>query len=127
MGPFKWEVHVFARLWPVRVMLRVSFTTGAVQSAIVAIAWLLVVHVAYGRGSVILWRRRDSVCTSSFTDRMTSCFHAMGLMGRIKHDVMVKRVRQLDVRHLQCLVEFVRMWHCGAKLAIHDCLVFVCI
>jgi len=38
MGPFKGEVPVFARLWPGRV--RVSFTTGAVRSAILATAGL---------------------------------------------------------------------------------------
>ena len=42
MGPFKGEVPVFARLWNVRVKVRVSFTTGAVQSAILATAGLLV-------------------------------------------------------------------------------------
>ena len=26
------------------------------------------VHVAYGCGSVLLWRRRDTLCTSGFTD-----------------------------------------------------------
>ena len=36
-------MHVFARLWPVRVRIRVSFTTGAVRSAILATAGLLVV------------------------------------------------------------------------------------
>ena len=40
MGPFKREVPDFARLWPVRV--RVSFTTGAVWSAMLATAGLLV-------------------------------------------------------------------------------------
>jgi len=40
MGPFKGEVPVFAKLWPVRV--RVSFTTGAVWSAILVTAGLLV-------------------------------------------------------------------------------------
>jgi len=30
MGPFKGEVPVFARLWPVRVRVRVSFTTEMV-------------------------------------------------------------------------------------------------
>jgi len=40
MGPFKREVPVFARLWPVKV--RVSFTTGAVRSAILETAGLLV-------------------------------------------------------------------------------------
>jgi len=42
MGPFKGEVPVFARLWPARVRVWVSFTTGAVQSAILATAGLLV-------------------------------------------------------------------------------------
>jgi len=42
MGPFKAEVPVFARLWPFRVRVRVSFTTtGAVRSAILATAGLL--------------------------------------------------------------------------------------
>ena len=42
MGPFKEEVPVFARLWPIRVRVRVSFTTGVVRSAILATAGLLV-------------------------------------------------------------------------------------
>ena len=44
MCPFKGEVTVFARLWPVRVRVRVrvSFMTAAVWSAILATAWLLV-------------------------------------------------------------------------------------
>ena len=42
MGLFKGEVPVFARLWPVRVNVRVSFTTGAVRSAILATAGFLV-------------------------------------------------------------------------------------
>jgi len=41
MGPFKQEVPVFARLWLVRVWVRVSFTTGAVRSAILATAGFL--------------------------------------------------------------------------------------
>ena len=45
MGPFKGEVPVFARLWPVMVRDTVSFTTGAVRSAtaILVTAGLLVV------------------------------------------------------------------------------------
>jgi len=42
MGPFKGEVPVFARLWPIRVRVRVSFMTGAVWSAILATAGLVV-------------------------------------------------------------------------------------
>ena len=48
MGPFKGKVPVFVRLWPVRVRIRVSFTTGAAQSAILATAGLLV-HVVSSR------------------------------------------------------------------------------
>ena len=42
MGLFKGDVPVFARLWPVRVRVGVSFTTGAVWLAILATAGLLV-------------------------------------------------------------------------------------
>ena len=42
MGPIKGKVPVFARLWPIGVKVRVSFTTGAVRSAILATAGLLV-------------------------------------------------------------------------------------
>jgi len=50
MGPFKGQVPVFARLWPVRVRVSfttapVSFTTGAVRSAILATAGLLVLFL----------------------------------------------------------------------------------
>jgi len=50
MDPFKGEVPVFARLWPVRV--RVSFTTGVVWSAIPATARLLVYISFYLRTEV---------------------------------------------------------------------------
>jgi len=43
MSPFKGEVPVFAILWTVRI--RVSFTTGAVWSTILATAGLLVFTV----------------------------------------------------------------------------------
>jgi len=42
ISPFNGEVPVFARLWPISVRVRVSFTTGAVRSAILATAGLLV-------------------------------------------------------------------------------------
>ena len=38
----------------------------------------------------------------------------MRLMDRIRHEVMFERVHHVavhNVRYLQCLVEFVRMWH----------------
>jgi len=64
MGPFKGEVPVFARLWPIRpswhaprrhlrVRVRVSFTTGAVRSAILATAGLLV-YIFTAQSAVLL-------------------------------------------------------------------------
>ena len=44
-GQFKGEVPVLPRLWPVRVRVRVSFTTEAVQSASLATAGLLVANL----------------------------------------------------------------------------------
>jgi len=52
-----------------------------------------------------------------------SRFHIMASVGRIKHDVTFRRVcqalvpdYQLDIRQLQCLVEFVRVWHLAQSL-----------
>jgi len=47
-GSVKGEIPVFARLWPVRVRVRVSFTTGALRSAILATAGLLVLVIHIG-------------------------------------------------------------------------------
>ena len=72
MGPFKGEVPVFARLWPIRVRVRFSFTSEAVRSVILATAWLLVyIPAAYGGG---IKRRcnpfvRPSVCLKTGTWR----------------------------------------------------------
>jgi len=42
MGQFKRKVPVFARLCPVRIAVKVNFTTGAVRSSILATVGLLV-------------------------------------------------------------------------------------
>ena len=47
MGPFKGDECLFLPDWPIRVRVRVSFTNGAVQSAILATAGLLVDIVYY--------------------------------------------------------------------------------
>jgi len=47
MGPFKGEMPVFARVWPVRVKVRVIFITGAVLSAILATAGCLLVMAMF--------------------------------------------------------------------------------
>jgi len=53
MGPFKGEVPVFARLWPITDRVRVSFTTGVVWSAILATAGLFVICLlAYPRNHI---------------------------------------------------------------------------
>jgi len=31
------------------------------------------VHVTYGRGSIVLWRRSDTLCTSGFMDDVIFC------------------------------------------------------
>ena len=59
MGPFRGAVPVFARLWPVRV--RVSFKTGAVRSAILATAGLLVLLSSVRRQRSGSRRRLSSV------------------------------------------------------------------
>jgi len=47
MVPFKGGVPIFARLWLFRVRVTVSFTTGAVWSAILATAGLLVQKLVF--------------------------------------------------------------------------------
>ena len=64
MGPFKGEVPVSARLWRVRVRVRISFTTGAVRSAILATAGLLVII-----SQSILKRRYSSVVLRGWLPR----------------------------------------------------------
>jgi len=55
-GPFKGEVPVFARLWPIRVRIRVSFTTGAVRSATLATAGFLVQIRANIQTNTLGWK-----------------------------------------------------------------------
>ena len=57
-----------------RVCLSVCLSTCACLSAIISselhsdLQLIFFVHVTYGSGSVLLWRRSDTLCTSSFTD-----------------------------------------------------------
>ena len=69
-------------------------------------------------GSVLLWRRCDNLYTFGFADddRPSLCFIACGQWARIKHDVMFRRSSpgggtSWTSGQLQCLVEFIRMWH----------------
>jgi len=79
-------------------------------------------HVACGRGSVLLWRRCEILCTSGFTNDVLFSYH----MFFIPQDQWTESSTTLclNVRRLQCLVEFVRMRRRGrTKSAIYDCLV----
>jgi len=67
MDPFKQEVPVVARLWPLRVRVRVSFTTGTIRSAIVATAGLLVLIVI-----VLVIQNNDDVCVCVGAERLSS-------------------------------------------------------
>jgi len=53
------------------------------------------VNVVRGHGSVFLRRHYDTLCTSGFTDDVMFSYHRAN--GRIKHDVMFGRVRQVAV------------------------------
>jgi len=75
---------------------------------------LIFMHVACGHGSVLLWRRCYTLCTS-------------GLVGpwdqpcRLQHDVTFQINSPgsgipFDVKQLHCLVEFTRMRHRGRNL-----------
>ena len=86
-----------------------------------ALAGLLVVHVACGRGSALQYVMLLPVLW------MTSCFHTMEPVGHNQarryvrvHRVAVPVGRQTTT---QCLVEFVGVWHRGS--AVYDCLVQV--
>jgi len=71
-------------------------------------------HVGYGRGSGFLWWCCDMSSTSWFVEYVI--FYTMGSIGQnqTRHYVSKKIARwqyKLDVRQLQCLVEFIRMQH----------------
>jgi len=52
-------------------------------------------HVACGRGSILLRRRRNMLVLPVLG--MTSCFHTMEPMSKVKHDVIIRRVHQVGV------------------------------
>ena len=51
-------------------------------------------HVACGRGSVLLWRRCDPLCTSGL--RMTSCFHIMPDSDKDTNHLSMRRPGEED-------------------------------
>ena len=62
------------------------------------LAYQFFVHVTYGRGSVLLWRRSDMLCTSGFMD----------------DDIFVHKPRLLDVA-----AQLKRSAHAALGLAIN--------
>ena len=77
------------------------------------------VHVACDRGPVLLWRHCNTLCTSGLLDDVIFSYH--GANGPVSSTILCleefTRWRyQLDVRQLQCLIEFVRVWHRGRSL-----------
>jgi len=57
-----------------------------------------------------------AICYVISVLRMTSCFHTMWPIGPESRTTLFRRVRQVDVRQLQYLVEFVRIRHQGESL-----------
>jgi len=87
------------------------------------------IHFACGRGSVLLWQRYYVPPVLW----MTSCFHTMGPVGRIKQDTMFRRISPgggtIQVGHQTATVfGWVQQNAAlGAQSAIYDCLVVHCI
>jgi len=69
--------------------------------------------VACVRGSVLVWRRCDTLCTSGFTDDVIFLFRGTGKQNQAR----VEEVRQVAVPVV--LVELVRMRHRVSKFAIY--------
>jgi len=84
----------------------------------------LFVHVDCDRGSVLLRRRRNMLCTSGFVDDVI--FLHNRLHGR---HVYFEAARDDNVRHetTRSTVKH-SSWilHHGAKSVMYDCLVFLC-
>jgi len=76
---------------------------------------LIFMHVAYGCGSVHLWRRCDRLCTSGCVDGVMISYY--GVNWPESNTMLCSEIRQVG-HHLniktstvQCLNEFIRIWH----------------
>ena len=58
-------------------------------------------HVTCGRGSVILWRQCNMLCTSVFVDNVMFS-HIGGQLAKIKHNIIFCRVRQMAAQGRSC-------------------------
>ena len=98
------------------------------------------VHVTYGRGSVLLWRRSDTLCTSGFMDDAVfahkprllnlaaqaeaKCTRSLGLGYKMCAVIPVagQRTHGTTFRVLNVTSEAATP---GAESAVYDCLVFL--
>ena len=46
--------------------MRLSVLARALHVRTIVTKFVVLVHVTHGRGSVLLWRRSDTLCTSGF-------------------------------------------------------------
>jgi len=90
---------------PVRLSIRITRKPHCQNSPIF-------IHVACGRGSVLLWRRCDRLCISGFVNDVVFSYHK----GRDPESSTTLCLEEfarwryrMDVRQLQCLVQFVRV------------------
>jgi len=60
-------------------------------------------HVAYGRGSVLLWQRSDTLCTSSFVDDVMFA-HKQRLLDVAPPPAEAQRTRSLGLGYKLCAV-----------------------
>ena len=61
------------------------------------------VHVTYDRGSVLLWRRSDTLCTSGFNnDVISAC--SLVEVARRRRPVEAQRTRSLGLGYKLCAV-----------------------
>jgi len=125
MGPFEGELPVFARLSPVRppwrasryrlshgpgnirVRVRVSFTTGALRSAILATAGLLVLIVILLGIDVRGLESRRSINTKI---RPNSVLSAISLM--VTAQLFAKKQRQIVIAYLMDFYKTSLLLHC---------------
>ena len=98
-------------------------------------------HVTYGRGSVLLWRRTDKLCTSGFMDDVI--FAHKPRLFRRRRPAEAQCTRSLGLGYKMCAVTPVsgQRTHVatfrvlkvtsqvatpGAESVVHDCLVVRC-
>jgi len=87
-----------------RVCLCVSVCLSAIISSELHVrSSPIFVHVAYGRGSVLLWRRSDTLCTSDFMDDIIFA-HKPIKVARRRRPTVAQCTRSLGLGYKLCAV-----------------------